>query len=380
MEIARTPAYVADIARMKANLAKAKAIKDASGCKILLALKGYAQFSTFDIFRDVLDGTTASGLYEARLGHETFGTESSGKEIHTYTPAYSEEELREALQYSSHIYFNSVSQLKRFKPLVISINPKATIGLRVNPGLSLVKNSALYDPSTPGSRFGVAKSELTDDVLKEIDLLHFHNLCENPAADSGKLIEHVMKEFAFALKHVKAVNLGGGHYYSKPGYETDILISNIKKLKSEFGLDVILEPGAAHVYDAGWLVTTVLDIIDHKTPIASLDTSASSHMPDVLEVPYRPDVIGSGEAGEKKYTYILGGKTCMTGDVIGEYSFDEPLKIGDRLIFCDMAQYAMVKNTNFNGVPLPDIGILHEDGRYELVKQFGYESFKDRLS
>jgi carboxynorspermidine decarboxylase len=324
---------------------------------------------------------TASGLYEARLGHETFAPESAGKEIHTYSPAYSEDELRETLEYSGHIYFNSISQLKRFAPLVRELRSDAVIGLRVNPQISLVKNSELYDPSALGSRFGVHKTELTDEVMALVDLLHFHNLCENLAVDSVKLIQHVGKEFAPFLAKVKYINLGGGHYYTHPDYDRAALVKALRELSAAHDVQITLEPGGAHVYNAGWLVTTVLDIIERgDSRLAILDTSASAHMPDVLEVPYRPPLPGSGEAGEKAHTYTLGGKTCMTGDVIGAYSFDEPLNIGDRLVFADMAQYAMVKNTTFNGMPLPDIGVLEEDGTYRHVKSFGYQNFKNRLS
>lgn len=378
-----TPAYVADIAAMKTNLAKARHIKDAAGVKILLATKAFSMFSTFPVFADVLDGTTASGLYEARLGSTHFGDELSGKEVHTYSPAYTEEDLLQILNYSSHIYFNSVHQLEKFAPMVREKRKDAVIGLRVNPRLSLVKNSALYDPSAPCSRFGVQKDELTPEVLAQVDLLHFHNLCENLAQDSVKLIRHISDEFGFALKAVDKVNLGGGHYYTHPAYDAEMLIDALKKLKSDFDIDVTLEPGGAHVFRAGYLVATVLDIIENESRIAILDASASTHMPDVLEVPYTPEIIEARivEEGAARghHTYILGGNTCMTGDIIGTYDFDEPLKVGQKLIFTDMMQYAMCKNTTFNGVPLPDIAILHEDGRYEVVKRFTYADFEGRL-
>lgn len=375
LQTIQTPAYVADMAAVRENMIKARKIKAATGAEILLATKAFSMFSAFPVLRETLDGTTASGLYEARLGYTHFG-----KNVHTYSPAYTEADLLDILNYSSHIYFNSVAQLKRFAPLVRKERPDAVIGLRVNPRLSLVKNSTLYDPSAPCSRFGVQKEELTRDVLSKIDLLHFHNLCENMAVDSRKLISHVAKEFGFAFKKVKRVNFGGGHYYSHPDYDIEMLIRAINKFKKEFGVDVTLEPGGAHVLRAGYLVSSVLDIIENEQKIAILDASASTHMPDVLEVPYTPSILGAGEAKEKAHTYILGGNTCMTGDVIGTYSFDEPLKIGQKLIFLDMMQYSMCKNTTFNGVPLPDIGILHEDGRYQLVKRFGYGDFEGRLS
>lgn len=371
----QTPAYVADMAAIRGNLAIARKIKAAAEIEILLATKAFSMFSVFPAMREALDGTTASGLYEARLGYTHFG-----KNVHTYSPAYREDDLLNILNYSSHIYFNSVEQLKKFAPLVRKERHDAVIGLRVNPRLSLVKNSALYDPSAPCSRFGVQKDELTPEVLALVDILHFHNLCENFHADSKLMIDHISKEFGFALKAVSRVNLGGGHYYTHPDYDLDVLIGALKRLKKEFDVQVTLEPGGAHVFRAGYLVASVLDIIENEKKIAILDASASTHMPDVLEVPYTPEIMGAGKEGEKAHTYILGGNTCMTGDVIGTYSFDKPLQVGQKLVFLDMMQYSMCKNTTFNGVPLPDIAVLHEDGRYEVVKRFGYADFEGRLS
>ena len=375
----KTPAYVADIAAIKRNMAVAARIKLEAHVKILLATKAFSMFSVFTFMKDALDGTTASGLYEARLGATHFGA-GEGKDVHTYAPAFTEEDLHACLEYSNHIYFNSISQLNRFSKLVRQERDDAKIGLRVNPGLSLVKNSALYDPSSPCSRFGVQPAELSDDVLAQIDILHFHNLCENMAEDSAALIAHISKNFAHALHSVAEVNLGGGHYITHANYDVDRLIKSLKEFQQAFDIQVTLEPGGALVYNGGYLVSTVLDIIENDKKIAIIDASASTHMPDVLEVPYRPLILDSAEAGVKTHTYLLGGNTCMTGDVIGEYSFNAPLSIGDKLIFTDMMQYSFVKNTTFNGVPLPDLGILHEDGRYELVKRFGYEDFEMRLS
>ncbi len=360
-------------------MAAAARIKAEAGVKILLATKAFAMFSVFPFMVDTLDGTTASGLYEARLGASHFGP-GMDKEVHTYSPAFRKEDLLECLKHSNHIYFNSVHQLKKFAALVRRERPDALIGLRVNPQLPLVKNSALYDPSAPTSRFGVHAQELNDEVLDLVDILHFHNLCENMAEDSVALISHITQTFPQALEKVSHVNLGGGHYITHPDYNVDALIAALKGLKARFDLHITLEPGGALVYDAGYLVARVLDVIPHERPLAILDASASTHMPDVLEVPYRPNIICSGEAGEKLHTYILGGNTCMTGDVIGEYSFDAPLEPGQVLVFTDMMQYSFVKNTTFNGVPLPDLGILHEDGRYERVKRFGYRDFEERLS
>ncbi|MBK6896633.1 MAG: carboxynorspermidine decarboxylase [Alphaproteobacteria bacterium] len=378
-----TPAYVGNIASISANMEKARRIKAQTGIKLLLATKAFAMPAVFPYMRETLDGTTASGLYEARLGATHFGSEEEGKEVHTYSPAYTEETLKEILKYSSHIYFNSIHQLKKFAPLVRATRNAAVIGLRVNPRLPLVKNSSLYDPSAPCSRFGVQKEELTEEILAQIDLLHVHNLCENLAEDSEILIEHVRTQFAFALPKIRHINLGGGHFYTHKNYDIPRLIAALKKLKQDFTGTVTLEPGAAHVLNGGYLVSTVLDIIPHAQKIAILDASASTHMPDVLEVPYTPEIIGAEiveqEKADEPNTYILGGNTCMTGDVIGTYKFEKPLEIGQKIIFTDMMQYSFVKNTTFNGIPLPDLALLHEDGRVEIVKRFLYEDFVGRL-
>lgn len=372
----QTPAYVADIAAIKRNMATVERIKREAGVQIVLATKAFAMFSVFPYMKEYLDGTTASGAYEARLGATHFG-----KEVHSYSPAFTEQSLLETLKYSNHIYFNSINQLNKFSKLVLENCATAKIGLRVNPGLSLVKNSELYDPSSPCSRFGISGEELTTSILKNIDILHFHNLCENMAEESCALIDHIGDKFGDALRQVSRVNLGGGHYINHANYDVQSLINRLKKFKQDFDIEITLEPGAALVYNAGYLVASVMDVFKRGSMThAIIDGSASTHMPDVLEVPYRPHIIDSGKAGEKPHTYMLGGNTCMTGDVIGEYSFDKPLEIGDRLVFTDMIQYSFVKNTTFNGVPLPDLGILHEDGRYELVKRFDYEDFESRLS
>jgi diaminopimelate decarboxylase len=534
-----TPAYVLDRQKIRANLAVAARIKAATGCKILLATKAFACTALFNEFAKVLDGTTASGLYEARLGYEHFGGE-----VHAYSPAYTDAELEALLPICDHLYFNSVGQLSRYlshwersqsagevrsdageghgsvtgvrvlgcsdeppntstaqhpntpsHPLPSQATPSPTsprgrgvkLGLRLNPQLSLVKNSSLYDPSAPNSRFGVKKEALRTNILGRIDILHVHNLCENMAADSVALIDHLMATVPKALDAVEAVNLGGGHYFTHPNYDVDALIPAINRLQEAHNVQVILEPGGALVYDAGYLVASVVDVLDelsvvsgqssaldegylshreracpglvpgsqpvrhslggggspsvatndageghgsvegvrvlecsddpantstpqhpntpsHPLPsqatpsptspsgrgsIAILDTSATCHMPDVLEVPYTPEVVGAesfllkggGSQWEQApFTYQLTGKTCLTGDIIGTYHFPQPLAPGDKVIFKDMAQYSMVKNTTFNGMPLPDIGVLEEDGSYRLLKRFGYEDFRERLA
>ena len=370
----RTPAYVADMSRLATNMATAARIKRETGAKVLLASKSFAMPAVFPLMRETLDGTTASGEYEARLGREEFG-----KEVHVYAPAYGEGEVQRLTGLAEHIYFNSPAQIARFLPIVkAKVGIKA--GVRVNPAYSnATLGGALYDPCAPGSRFGTPRDQLGEVPWSEVDILHVHALCESMADGSVGLIRHVAGEFAPFVKRVKAVNFGGGHFINKPGYDVAALIAAINEFRATFNVEVILEPGAGLVVDAGYLVASVLDLHRNEKDIAIIDASASTHMPDVLEVPYRPRIIGAGEPGEHAHTYLLGGKTCMTGDIIGEYSFKAPLKPGDRLVFEDMLQYSFVKNTTFNGNPLPDLGLLEADGSYRVVRSFGYEDFRDRL-
>jgi carboxynorspermidine decarboxylase len=368
-----TPAYVLDEAKLLHNLATARRIKAETGCKILLATKAWAMPAAFPLLRDTLDGTTASGEYEARMGREEFG-----KEVHVYAPAYGPGEVERLTKIADHIYFNSPAQIA--KHLAIAKAAKKHVGIRINPGYSnATLGGALYDPCAPGSRFGTTARDLDKLPWGDIDILHTHALCESLHEGSIGLINHVGKTLGAYVRQVKAVNFGGGHFVNKPGYDVAKLIAAIKAFKAEFKVEVILEPGAGLVVDTGYLVASVLDLHWNEKPLAILDTSASTHMPDVLEVPYTPHIIGAGKAGEKAHTYLLGGKTCMTGDVIGEFSFDAPLNVGDRLIFSDMMQYSFVKNTTFNGTPLPDIGWLDAKGKYRVIKRYGYEAFRERL-
>ena len=370
----RTPAYVLDETKLARNLETAARVKRETGCKILLATKAFALPAAFPMMAKVLDGSTASGLYEARMGHADFG-----KEVHVYAPAFTHDELSELTAISQHIYFNSVAQLRRFLPLVRK-TPGIHVGLRVNPGFSMATlGGPLYDPCAPNSRFGATRDTLADAPWDEIDILHVHALCEATDRGSVGLIEHVGRELAPYVERVKAVNFGGGHFMNKQPYDVDALVDAIKAFKTKFKVDVVLEPGAGLVFDTGYLVATVLDIHTNGGTIAILDASASCHMPDVLEVPYTPPVYGSGKPGELGHDYILAGNTCMTGDVIGEYSFAAPLKIGDRIVFGDMMQYSFVKNNVFNGQPLPDLGILSPDGHYRVIKSFGYQDFRGKL-
>lgn len=369
-----TPAYVIDEAKLDRNLEAAARIKRESGAKVLLATKAFALPAVFPKMARVLDGSTASGLYEARMGHAEFG-----KEVHVYTPAYTEAELVALTAISQHIYFNSVDQARRFLPLVRK-TPGIHVGLRVNPGYSMATlGGPLYDPCAPNSRFGATIETLDAAPWDEIDILHTHALCEATDAGSVGLIEHVGRELGAYVGRVKAVNFGGGHFINKAPYDIAALIDAIKAFKAKFGVEVILEPGAGLIVDTGYLVASVLDIHHNGGDIAILNVSASCHMPDVLEVPYTPPIYGAGKPGERAHTYILAGNTCMTGDVIGEYSFDAPLKAGDRLVFGDMMQYSFVKNNTFNGQPLPDLAMLAADGSYRVLKSFGYDDFRGKL-
>ncbi|MDX2309329.1 MAG: carboxynorspermidine decarboxylase [Hyphomicrobium sp.] len=368
-----TPAYVLDVAALKRNLATAARIKAESGAKILLATKAWAMPAAFPLMRETLDGTTASGEYEARLGREEFG-----KEVHVYAPAYAPGEVERLTHLADHIYFNSPEQIA--KGLAVAKSAGRHIGVRINPGFSnATLGGDLYDPCAPNSRFGTTRGEIDRLPWDEIDVFHAHALCESLDNGSVGLIEHVAKNFAAYLRKVKAVNFGGGHFVNKPGYDVGRLIGAIKAFREEFAVDVYLEPGAGLVVDTGYLVASVIGLHRNGKDIAILDASASTHMPDVIEVPYTPPLLDAGKPGQLGHDYILGGKTCMTGDIIGEYSFARPLNVGDRLIFGDMMQYSFVKNTTFNGTPLPDMAILEEDGKYRVIRTYGYDEFRRRL-
>lgn len=372
-----TPAYVADAQAISENMATARRIRSEASCRILLATKSFAMPAVFPLMRDSLDGTTASGLFEARLGREEFG-----KEVHVFSPAYTPRSLEDLLRVADHFYFNSSSQLTRFLPTIKGAGVPGKIGIRINPGFS---NATLggdrYDPCSARSRFGVLRGDLDSIPWDDIDILHVHALCESGADGSVGLIRHMSREFGEYVGRVEAVNFGGGHFFCKQGYDVEALIRAIRDFRNEFGTEVILEPGSGLVVDAGYLVATVLDIVrtGGGQNAAILDASAACHMPDVLEVPYTPPVFGSAPPGVLSHTYLLAGNTCMAGDIIGEYSFPEPLKEGDRIVFGDMLQYSFVKNNTFNGTPLPDLALLHENGSVEVVRRFGYGDFRSRL-
>ena len=368
-----TPCFVLDVARLRRNLETAQRVRTEAGCKILLATKAFALPAVFPMMRDYLDGTTASGEQEAQLGAESFG-----KEVHVYSPAYAPGEVERLTEVAQHIYFNSASQFEQYGAVASAAGAK--VGMRVNPGFSnATLGGDLYDPCAPMSRFGEVTSKLDQIDWTAVDIFHVHALCESLSEGSVGLIEHVAARFAPYLEQVSAVNFGGGHFLNKPGYDLDALIAAIKAFRDRFDVEVILEPGGGLVVNTGELHASVIDVHWNDGEIALLDASASTHMPDVLEVPYRPDVIGAGDAGEKAHTYRLAGRTCMTGDIIGDYSFDAPLQAGNQIIFTDQMHYTFVKTNTFNGNPLANLAIRHEDGTIELVSDFGYDAFRSRL-
>ncbi|KDA03612.1 carboxynorspermidine decarboxylase [Hyphomonas oceanitis] len=368
-----TPCFVLDVARLRANLETATRVREKADCKVLLATKAFAMPAVFPMMRDYLDGTTASGEHEAIMGAEEFG-----KEVHVYSPAYTEDEVQRLTKVAQHIYFNSAEQLARFGAIARDAGCK--VGLRVNPGYSnATLGGDLYNPTAPGSRFGEVPGMLDSVDWSGVDIFHVHALCESLAEGSVGLIEFVADNFGKYIEQVSAVNFGGGHFLNKPGYDVDALIAAIKAFKAKFDVEVVLEPGAGLVVNTGELYATVLALHKNELDLAILDASASTHMPDVLEVPYRPDIIGAGDPGELAHTYRLGGKTCMTGDVLGDYSFPEPLVPGQQLIFTDQMHYSFVKTNTFNGTPLANLAVRWEDGVVEPLTDFGYEEFRRRL-
>lgn len=373
-KIPHTPCYIVDESLLRKNLEVLADVGKRSGAEMILALKGFAMFSVFPIIRKYLSGVTASSLDEARLGREEFA-----KSVHVCAPAYKDEEFGELLGYSDHIVFNSLSQWRKFKD-TISRTGGIKCGLRINPEHSEVK-VAIYDPCAPGSRLGIPAQDLEGEDLEGITGLHFHTLCELDSDSLERTLAAVETKFGKIIPGMEWVNFGGGHHITRPGYDIDRLCRLVRNFKSKYEVDVFLEPGEAIALNTGYLVASVLDIVRNRSKTAILDTSAAAHMPDVLEMPYRPEVEGAGKPGEFEYTYVLGGMTCLAGDVIGEYSFPEALEPGRRIVFKDMAHYTMVKNNTFNGIRLPSIGIYYpasDDVR--IVREFTYQDFKGRLS
>ncbi len=374
-----TPCYIVQERALKENLEQLAGLARETGCRILLAQKAFSMFRVYPLIGNYLAGTTASGLYEARLGAECMG-----KENHIFSPAYREEEMGEILSLCGHVVLNSPQQIRRYKRKILAAG--RSVGLRVNPECSTQEGHAIYDPCAPGSRLGTTLSQLeralaeTPDLLDGIEGLHFHTLCEQDADALAVTLDAVVEKFGVYMAKMKWVNMGGGHHITRPGYHMETLKQCIRRVQKLCGGTVYLEPGEAVALQAGTLRTSVLEVTENGVQTAILDASAACHMPDVLEMPYRPPLSGAGLPGERPFTYRLAGPTCLAGDVIGDYSFDRPLETGDVLEFQDMAIYSMVKNNTFNGMALPDIVLEREDGSRELVRRFGYEDFKGRLS
>lgn len=374
-----TPYYICDEALLKRNLLLLEDIQQRSGAKVILALKGFAMWSTFPLVAKYLKGCTASGLHEAKLASEEFVKYNSEAEVHTYSPAFKEEDIEEIAKISNHIVFNSPKQLQQFIGKVKEINPKIHVSIRVNPEVSSSPVD-IYNPCGIYSRLGTTLKNFDESIIKHLDGLNFHALCEQDADALEEVLKVFEKNFSSYFSHLKYINFGGGHHITRKGYDIEKLIRLIKEFKEKYSVDIYLEPGEAVGWESGDLVTSVLDTFENGMRIAILDSSAEAHMPDTLAMPYRAEVEGAGEAGEKEYTYRLGGNTCLAGDIMGDYSFDIPLQIGDRIIFKDQIHYTFVKNTTFNGIKLPSLVLKRESGAVELIKEFGYEDYKGRLS
>ncbi len=374
-KIEKTPVYICELDKLRSNLEILDRVQRESGAKIILALKGFAMHSTFDLVGKYLHGCTASGLHEAKLAREYMN-----KEVHTYSPAFKEEDIDEIANISDHIVFNSPGQLFRFHQKVKEVNPNVSVSLRVNPECSSSPVD-LYNPCGLYSRLGTTKNNFDEKVLPYIDGLNFHALCEQDTSALEDVLDAFEEKFGDYIPQMKYVNFGGGHHITKEGYDVSKLIAIIKAFRARYdGIEVYLEPGEAVGWQTGVLVSTVLDIVDNGMKIAILDTSAEAHMPDTLAMPYRAEVRDASEAGVKAYTYRLGGNTCLAGDIMGDYSFEKELKIGDKIIFEDQIHYTFVKNTTFNGIALPSLALWTEENELKIVKEFGYEDYAGRLS
>ncbi len=367
-----TPYYIVVEGRLIKNLELLKSVMDRTGCKILLAQKAFSMYALYPLIGQYLNGTAASGLHEARLGREEMGGET-----HVFSAAYRDDEFDEIADLSDHIIFNSFAQLEKFRDKALTRGKE--IGIRINPERS-TQGHGIYDPCAEGSRLGVTHEHFREDLLGGVTGLHFHTLCEQNSDALIMTLEAVEKNFGSVIRRMKWINFGGGHHITRPDYDIDALVHTVTAFQDKYNVQVYLEPGEAVALNAGYLVSTVLDIVENGIQIAILDASAACHMPDVLEMPYRPDVIGSDYPKKKAHTYRLAGPTCLAGDIIGDYSFDKPLKPGDKLVFRDMAIYTMVKNNTFNGINLPSIALAQKNGSVKLVKAFGYDDFKNRLS
>ena len=380
-----TPCYLIGEGLLRRNLEILRCVMDETGCKILLAQKAFSMYYFYPLIGQYLSGFTASGLYEAKLAYETICktkmTDISGVEKtcenHVFSPAYTDQDMEELLKICDHIVFNSFAQWEKYKDRALAAG--VVCGLRINPAFSTQEHT-IYNPCAAGSRLGVTLENFQPERLSGLSGLHFHCLCEQDADALEQTFEVVAEKFGSYLHNMEWINFGGGHHITREGYDMDRLIALIKRVQQQYQVQVYLEPGEAVALNAGFLVTKVLDFVENGAVVnAILDTSAACHMPDVLEMPYRPPLYGSAAAGEKAYTYRLCGPTCLAGDIIGDYSFEKPLQVGSRLVFGDMAIYSMVKNNTFNGMPLPDIVAFADNGTWEVVKHFDYQDFKRRL-
>lgn len=369
-----SPCWLLDESALYQNLKLIEQVKEKSGAKILLALKGYALWKSFPLLIPYLDGCCASGLHEATLAYEEFG-----KEVHTYSPAFKQEQIAPIAKLSNHLVFNSPSQFQRYAKEAKKNNPTLSLGLRVNPEYSQSPKE-IYNPCALFSRLGTTLENMEDDVLALCEGLHFHALCEQDSDALERVLEAFEDKFGAYISQMKWINFGGGHHITRKGYHLQRLIEMIQKFKAKYNVEVYLEPGEAIGWQTGVLIASVVDIIHNGIDIAILDISNEAHMPDTVIMPYRPEVRGADKAGIKPYTYRLGGNSCLAGDSMGDYSFDAPLGIGQRVIFEDQMHYTMVKASTFNGVPLPTIARQRRGGKIEILKEFGYEDFKNRLS
>lgn len=366
-----TPSYVIDEGQLRKNLEILKSVEERTGAHILLAQKAFSNYKFYPLIGEYISGATASGLFEARLAYEEMHGEN-----HIYSPAYKDDEFGEILDICDHIVFNSFSQWKKFRKRALGHG--GSFGLRINPERS-TQEHGIYDPCAFGSRLGITIANFEPNELEGISGLHFHTLCEQNSDDLAATLVDVEEKFGKYLYDMEWLNFGGGHHITRSDYDVELLVSEINRIRQKYDVEVYLEPGEAVALNAGYLMTTVCEIVDNGIKTAILDTSAACHMPDVLEMPYRPPLKDGYEAGEKPFTYRLSSLTCLAGDIIGDYSFEKPLNIGDRLMFCDMAIYTMVKNNTFNGMALPSIYKMAENGDISLIREFGYSDFKNRL-
>ena len=370
-----SPCYVIDEERFRRNLSLISRISENSGAEIILAFKGFAMWGVFPILKEYFRGAAASSIHEARLCFEEIDSPA-----HTYSPVFKEDDFEAILKYSSHITFNSLAQFRKFSPILARYSKPISAGLRINPEFSEISHG-IYNPCSPGSRLGVTADDLKEGIPEGVEGLHFHVLFESDSYALEKVLQVVETKFRRFFPDLKWINMGGGHLMTRNDYNVDHLIKILKKFKENSGLHVILEPGSAFAWETGELVATVEDIVENQgIKTAILDVSFTAHMPDCLEMPYKPKISGATDPIAGKPTYRIGGNSCLSGDVMGEWSFDKELERGDRIIFWDMIHYTMVKTTTFNGVQHPSIGIWTTDGKFKLIKRFGYEDYKNRLS